>query len=180
MSVLERVDRALARVENVIAASALGGATVITIAGVFMRYVLNSPLAWGEEAAILLLIYSAFIGAVIALRHDEHVGMDVLEAAVRERGKRILALTGALMVTLYCLAFGAIAWAMLFTPLARSGTTESTNIPFWIPLLAVPLGLTLMLIRSLQVIYRAARGRDPYPEAAGDSIEEVQREGAGE
>ncbi len=50
----------------------------LVLAGVFFRYVLNSPLYWAEEAARLLLIWLSFIGAALAFQRQQHLAMDVV------------------------------------------------------------------------------------------------------
>lgn len=42
---------------------------------VILRYAVNSPLTWSEELARYLLIWCAFLGWVIASRHDSHLAM---------------------------------------------------------------------------------------------------------
>ncbi|OLT00065.1 hypothetical protein BJF90_07095 [Pseudonocardia sp. CNS-004] len=57
----QRFDRVLTRIENVLAASALGLATIIAIVAVVLRYVFGVFLFWSEEAIIYLIIYSTFL-----------------------------------------------------------------------------------------------------------------------
>nr|WP_225869972.1 TRAP transporter large permease subunit [Glaciimonas sp. PCH181] len=45
----------------------------LLLTNVFFRYVLHDPLTWGDELASLLFIWLAMLGAVIALRRNEHM-----------------------------------------------------------------------------------------------------------
>ena len=45
---------------------------------VFFRYVINHPLAWGDEAARTCFVWVAFLGAYGALRRRTHIGVNVL------------------------------------------------------------------------------------------------------
>lgn len=56
----------------------LGLLVFISIAGVFMRYVLNTPLHWAEEVSGLLMIWIVFIGVVVAERDGENLTIDFL------------------------------------------------------------------------------------------------------
>jgi TRAP-type C4-dicarboxylate transport system permease small subunit len=81
------LGRALTLVENVVASAALALAALIAIAAVVLRYVFNVLIFWSEEAVIYLVLLSVFVGAVITLRHDEHVRVDLLPTVLKGRLK---------------------------------------------------------------------------------------------
>ena len=47
----------------------------ILFAGIFARFVLNSPLIWSDELASLLFLWLAMLGAAVAFRRGEHMRM---------------------------------------------------------------------------------------------------------
>ena len=166
---MHRLDRILTGIENVLAALALGGASLLACLQVILRYLFDYTIFWSEEATIYLLILSTFIGAVITLRHNEHVSVDVLSFVFGERGKRALAVLSALLVVAYCAIFGAYAWILVTEPAALRIVTPALRLPLWLVELSLPIGLTLMFLRALEMLYRSARGRETFPEA--DSTE---------
>lgn len=171
-------DRVLTWIENSLAALALGGAAVIAIAGVIMRYVFGDGIFWSEEAVIFLVILSTFIGAVITLRHNEHVNVDIMPALLGERGKWVFAMLGTLLLVIYCGVIGAYAWILIFEPAASNTITPSLKLPLWVVELSLPIGLTLMFLRSMEVLYRTARGQVAFPEAEENEFAEDTPEGA--
>ncbi|MCO1661123.1 TRAP transporter small permease [Pseudonocardia humida] len=175
---VQRFDRVLTRVENVLAASALGLATIIAVGAVLLRYFFGIFLFWSEEAIIYLVIYSTFLGAVITLRHGEHVNVDIFRAFLRERGKRAVGVLAAAITVVYLAAVGVFAWLLLFEPFSTSTTTPSLKLPLWVVEAAVPIGFTLMLLRALEILVRTARGIEAFPEA-GRSLLEVEADVAG-
>ena len=166
---MHRLDRILTGIENALAALALGGASLMACLQVILRYLFDYTIFWSEEATIYLLILSTFIGAVITLRHNEHVSVDVLSFVFGERGKRALAVLSALLVVAYCAIFGAYAWILVTEPAALRIVTPALRLPLWVVELSLPIGLTLMFLRALEMLYRSARGRETFPEA--DSTE---------
>ncbi len=166
---MHRLDRILTGIENALAALALGGASLLACLQVILRYLFDYTIFWSEEATIYLLILSTFIGAVITLRHNEHVSVDVLSFVFGERGKRALAVLSALIVVAYCAIFGAYAWILVTEPAALRIVTPALRLPLWVVELSLPIGLTLMFLRALEMLYRSARGRETFPEA--DSTE---------
>ena len=75
----------LTTVENVLAAGSLGLAALVAIVAVLLRSASAYVIFWSEEAVIHLVITSTFFGAVVALRHSEHVGVDILAPMLRAR-----------------------------------------------------------------------------------------------
>ena len=70
----------------------VGGAfatiVILTIAQVFFRFALDSPLVWSEELSRLLLVWVTFLGAAVVAWDGRHLTVDVmfirLPARVRE------------------------------------------------------------------------------------------------
>jgi TRAP-type C4-dicarboxylate transport system permease small subunit len=175
---VQRFDRVLTRIENVLAASALGLATIIAIVAVLLRYLFGIFLFWSEEAIIYLIIYSTFLGAVITLRHNEHVNVDIFGAFLKARGKRAFAVLAAAITVVYLVCIGFFAWLLLLEPFSTSTITPSLKLPLWVVEAAVPIGLTLMLLRALEILVRNARGVDAFAEARR-SLLEIEAEASG-
>ena len=54
---------------------------VIIVLQVLMRYVFNAPLLWTEESSRYAFIWMALIVAVIAMRDDKHICIDLIDRA---------------------------------------------------------------------------------------------------
>src|ERR1700726_3256998 len=80
--------RILDRLEEVIIASLMGAATLITFVTVVHRFLVHIPvlypylfwinLAWSQELCIYMFIWMAKFGAAYGVRTGIHVGVDVL------------------------------------------------------------------------------------------------------
>lgn len=154
---MSRLSHYLQRVEETIVAVSLGGATLIIVVSVVMRYVLHNALSWAEEGAILLLVFSTFVGASLALRHREHVGIDILSTLVGPRGRKGLLILSAVLTACYCAALGGLGWVMATSDSAVNAVTPALQLPVWAVQLALPLGLTLMFLRALELLVLATR-----------------------
>jgi C4-dicarboxylate transporter DctQ subunit len=162
---MSRFDQILTWIENSIAGLALSGAAIIAIVQVILRTFFNHIIFWSEEAVIYLIILSTFVGAVITLRHNEHVGVDLLPAFLKEGGKKAFGVLSALLVALYCGVIGVLGWLMLTEPAATNVVTPALKLPLWIVQIALPIGLTLMFLRALEIVYRTLRYGQGFPEA---------------
>jgi TRAP-type C4-dicarboxylate transport system permease small subunit len=80
--------------------------TAIIAWQVFARYVLNASPAWGEQAALLLMIWYVFIAAAAGVREGFHIRIVVLVNSVRPSYRRavdgfsnaLVGLFGVLMI----------------------------------------------------------------------------------
>lgn len=172
---MSRFDRVLTWIENGIAGVALAAAAIMAIVQVALRYIFNEIIFWSEEAVIYLVILSTFAGAVIAFRHNEHVGVNLLGVFFKERGKRFLTMLSAALVAVYCALFGTLGWVMITEPAARSVVTPAMKMPLWVVQLALPIGLTLMFLRAVEMVYRLARYGRGFPEAERGGLgEDIQ------
>ena len=166
-----RLDGALTKVENFLAAGSLGAATLIAVVAVVLRTFFNEIIFWSEEAIIYLVIFSTFLGAVITLRHNEHVNVDLVAVFLGERGKKVMAVIGTLVLIAYLAVVGWFAWLLIFEPQTQNTVTPAMGLPLWVVTLPLPIGLTLMLLRAVEILVRALRGLDPYPHAEATLLE---------
>jgi TRAP-type C4-dicarboxylate transport system permease small subunit len=63
----------------------MAGISVVIIAQVFSRYVLQNSISWSEELARYLMIWMALVGASVAFRHGAHVGINLLVDRLSKR-----------------------------------------------------------------------------------------------
>lgn len=169
---MARLGQIISYIENTLAALALGIATILTIINVILRTFFSYSIFWGEEAVIYLIIFSVFIGTSIALRYNEHVGVDVVSFLFKERGKWVLAMLGALLLVIYCGAFGMLAWKMITNPAVHTSVSPALKIPLWIVQLSVPIGLTLLFLRAAELLYRQARYKQGFPEEEAGHVKD--------
>jgi TRAP-type C4-dicarboxylate transport system permease small subunit len=125
----------------------------VVIAGTVARYVFNAPLIWSETSARYLMIWIGLVGASVALRHGDHIAIDV----VRIRLPRALRHVGDLVVAL---AVAWFLWVMTVEGWAAAMRGANQMSPalglsmFW-PLALVPVAGALILVQH--VLHTALR-----------------------
>lgn len=70
-------------------AAALAVMVLLVFGNVFMRYAFNSGFTVSEELSRWLFVWLTFLGAVVALRDNAHLGTDMLVGRLGPTGKRI-------------------------------------------------------------------------------------------
>jgi len=56
----------------------LVGMAIVIIINVFMRYVLNTGLRWGEEVSKLLMVWFTFIAMAVGVKQGLHISLHLL------------------------------------------------------------------------------------------------------
>ncbi len=115
---------------------------LVTIAAVFMRYIVGQPLQWTEEVSGLLMIWIIMIGGVAAEREDQHLTIPLLPDALPRRvGLAMNILTSTFSIVVLCyMAF--LAWQLASR--AQYKLTQILGVSwFWIDI-AVTVGCGLM------------------------------------
>ena len=96
-----RFDRALALLTEVPAAILVGLEAIILFAGVVSRYGFNAPLTWSDELASILFLWLAMLGAVIALRRDEHMRLTTFIGMLSPRRRAWVEALGIVVIVLF-------------------------------------------------------------------------------
>lgn len=68
----------------------LGGMALMVFVNVVMRYTMNSGIAVSEEMSRFFFVWLTYIGAVVAHRHNLHMGMETLVCRFGRQGRLVL------------------------------------------------------------------------------------------
>jgi TRAP-type C4-dicarboxylate transport system permease small subunit len=148
------------------AAQALGGLLFIALFLVFVvqitaRFAFNKPLAWSDEAAVILYVWIILWAAATMVPQREHVAFDLIWNLANARWRRILQVLGNALVGGLALVALPASWDYVRF-MAREGTPV-----LGVPLMAVYLPfivlLLAMVLRCLGQIVQAMRGSMDSP-----------------
>jgi TRAP-type C4-dicarboxylate transport system permease small subunit len=131
---------------------------VLNIAvSVFSRYVLNHSFAWGEELGRYLMIWAGFLGAALAMKADEHIGLTSIVDALPKALGRVIRILARCVV----LAFLLIILVNSFKHLKSLSIQRSSamEVPMVVPYFSVTMGVFLMAIEELLHIVKAFLNR---------------------
>lgn len=76
--ILTLIDGGLQRVELMLAIFAMLGVIIILTAQVLFRYVLQNPIFFAEEVALILLIIATFTGLSLLVAKEQLVGIELI------------------------------------------------------------------------------------------------------
>lgn len=154
---MKTFDKYLSRVENFLAGASLIGATALAVFAVLLRNITGDVLFWSEEAIIYLIICSTFFGAVVTLRHNEHVAVDIMPTLLKGKKKKFFVVLGGLMTLIYAGFIAYLSWALISEPFSRTTITPALKLPLWVVELSLAIGMTLLFIRAAEMLIRAIK-----------------------
>ncbi len=144
--------------------------TVVMLAQVFFRYVINSSLQWSEEISIWALIWMVFIGSAVIMRDWAHINIPTFTNLIPIKVRPYFLIFSKVATILFLLAviwFGFKVFNQNFH--ARSPSLGlSTR---WAKL-AIPVGAVLMAVFAFNAmlldLINLRRGNDAHFENQGN------------
>lgn len=169
---MKKVVKALNNADLILAGASLCIIVVITLAGVFMRKVVNHPIAWLEEMQLLFFVYSIFFGGSVAFRYGNQVSIDLIANRLKGKAARILELFD-LAVTVVILAYYCVGGYELMMSVTKK-VTPYFKINYAFIDVAAPIGMVLMIIQYILYVRRSLLGlKQPGTEETLEGGKEV-------
>ena len=153
ISILNRIVLFLCRYATIFLLTAI---VIVTAAGVFWRYVLNDALSWSEEVGKYLMVWMTFTGAPIALKHGQHVGIEILPHAVSPRIRQFI-LSFIYIIIIFVLVF-LFYFACRLTWNAAPQIAETFDMSLAFVYAALPIGIAFMFTVALEFLFRTIAG----------------------
>jgi C4-dicarboxylate transporter DctQ subunit len=155
--------RILDRLEEILIASLIAGATLVIFVAVVQRYALGVPflypliyhinLTWAQELCIYMFVWMAKFGAAYGVRTGIHVGVDVVVNMLEPKWRKNVVLFGLLCGALFTFVVGTMGARFVIELYPTDQVSPDMELPRWIIFLCVPLGSYLMCFRFLQVAW---------------------------
>jgi TRAP-type C4-dicarboxylate transport system permease small subunit len=139
--------------------------SVMCLAQVGWRYVLNDPLVWSEEAARYLFVWVAYLSGWLAWKHRAHIAVDMVHYVRNPALTRLSETLVEAAVLIFCLYTFYTNLTLLRLTSAQPSATLG------LPMVWVYAGYSVMaiLIAGDIIVGRLAGRR-----LADDPVEEVQ------
>jgi TRAP-type C4-dicarboxylate transport system permease small subunit len=143
----------LGHLEEIITAILLAAMIGSIGVSVFWRFILRQPLSWTEEVVLICMVWTCFLGASVATKHNEHIFIDFVVTLVPRRLAQAMELislaiiTGVLVILLW--------QGILLVERTQEVTTIALGIPTMYMYAAIPVSAFLMLIHNARNLVSA-------------------------
>lgn len=154
MSVLKWIDQ---NVEKTLASVLLAAIVLLIFGNVFMRYIMNASLSWGEELTLWLFVWFVWLGVSYAFHTGDHVRITVLRDVLGERARLYADVVIALLVLGFLLILTLECVKLIMMPFVASQTSVVLGLPIPILYASAPVGAGLSAIRVVQHLIRTLR-----------------------
>jgi C4-dicarboxylate transporter, DctQ subunit len=169
----ERLGRIVNAIEEGLIAFLFAAMTLVTFSQVVSRYVFNAGAVWALELTTYLFAWMVLIGISYGVKVNAHLGVDAFVRLFDSRVQRIFALIAVVAGLAYAgiMFVGSLEYV---GKLYKVGIeAEDLKIERWIPMSALPIGLSLLFIRIAQAGWMIVTGRKSglmIGDEAGDAI----------
>ncbi|HEY1091704.1 MAG TPA: TRAP transporter small permease [Rhodocyclaceae bacterium] len=142
--------------------------SIIVCYGVVMRYFFSSPIDWGLELSIFLLIAATFMSAGLTQLQRGHVTIELFEHMLSPRANRWRYLIGDTLSLVFCAFLAWNAWTFFHEAFEDGRVTDSTWGPkLWVPYLFMAIGSSALALQLFVQIVEGILNRPaPVSEAA--------------
>ena len=132
---------------------------VIVFVQVFNRFVLQTPLAWSEDLAMLLFQWVVFLGAALGVSRMRHFGIELVVRQLPERLRHRVELLTPIVMAVVALVMIFQGWTIL--GFNRNRIFGTMDLSYTWAFLPIPLAGVLILLYLIQEEIRRWRGAPP-------------------
>ena len=138
----------LHRLEDWVLTVLVVGLVVLAGAQILLRNVFEAGLSWADPLLRAMVLWSAMLGALVATREQQHIGLDFLARFSHGALRRGAHVCASLFAAALC---GAMAWYSvdLVQLDLGGGGKGAAGLPAWALESIMPLGFGLMALRFL-------------------------------
>ena len=165
---LKRLKRILGHLDDSLAMATLVAIVLITVAGVFMRYVVGEPFKWTEEVSKALVVWFTFLGASTLMRSNDHISINVLVNRLPGRVRYAFVLFRMIVMTTVLVFL--VVWGTKLLLIAWVKITPTLHVRYTFIDLVVPCTAAAMLVHLFRVFCRWNATRQDGSEASGGDV----------
>ena len=160
LDVVERTNDGITKALGAAMAILLAGMAILVVVSVVFRYLLNSSLTWSEELIRYMDAWLVFAGLAVAHRVGGHVRITLLFDLTPKKFRRWPEALSEAIVLVLLLVIAVLGTQLVISNFDRNQMTPALRIPIAWVYLAVPVGLFLMALQSLERLLRLLAGRE--------------------
>jgi len=124
---------------------------IVFVVQIVARFVFKQPLAWTDEAAVILYLWAILWGAAVVCADREHVAFDLLYQSASPTVRRAMALTSCALIG--ALAAWGLPGALDYIYFMRRESTPVLGLPFHVVFAPFGLLLAALAVRYAMRIY---------------------------
>ena len=170
MELITKLDKGLAKAEEIIMALTLVGMVLLAAAEVLSRNIWHTGFAWALETLLNATLFLGLLGAAVATSEGRHLNIDLLSRVVKGRAKYLLKVLIGVFAVIVCMLLSLGGWqcfelaydAVVKEAAGFGGTALSSfkqsfsdgNVPEWLSQFGLCAGFGLIAFHFLLRLIR--------------------------
>ncbi|MCX5806656.1 MAG: TRAP transporter small permease [Proteobacteria bacterium] len=142
----EQIDEAIGRVEQILLVILLSALILVAFSQIILRNIFSTGIAWGDALVRVLVLWTGFVGATIAVLEGKHICIDVVTRWLSSKGKKIVAIIIDASSFLICCFLTYAALKFIHNEFQMK-SVAFLGIPSWASEIILPLTFGLMAFR---------------------------------
>lgn len=147
--------------------------SIISLYGVFMRYVMKNPVTWTTEIFEMLMVFAIFIGFGMALKDNQHIAVDIVYEKLPALAKKIVNVIANVLGFGFAGFLTIMGMEMVSVAKEQGSITIDVGIPVWLTYLAMPIGMGLLAFYFLVRLVNVFRTWKEPEKVEEQNIEEL-------
>ena len=154
------------RIVDIAAIILLCAMVAFVLSQVLGRYVFNYAISWSEESATFVQVWLVMLGAGIAMRNRQHVGIDLIIVRCPVAVQRLVKGAGLVLASWFLVV--VIIGSISMMSLGMVVISPALQLPMAVPYMALPVGMSYLLLEL--VVATVAELIDPtnVPSSPGE------------
>ena len=145
---LKKITQHLYKLVQALSVFFMIGMVVTVCYVVFMRYVMSSAPRWGEEVALMCMVWFSLLSATLAIWDNRHIRITVWELVLPPHVLRLLEL--AVHLILFGILVLMLHFGLELLQVVAPGKMSGTGISYLYLYGAVPVASVFMLVATLE------------------------------
>ncbi|WP_051534306.1 TRAP transporter small permease [Desulfitibacter alkalitolerans] len=125
---------------------------LLVFAATFFRYTGLLILPWAEELARYMMIWIIYLGIGTGAKKNSHFAVEAFYKLMPQKTHKYFKILRTIIIIVFCTTVIGLSTKLIKAQMAMGQSSPSLGIPIWVAYLAVPIGCTLMALRSVQYI----------------------------
>jgi C4-dicarboxylate transporter, DctQ subunit len=126
---------------------------IVVFMSTFFRYTKLLVIPWGEELARYIMIWIIFLGIGTATKRNAHFAVGAFVSILPKRLQKYISIIKILVVIAFSGIIVYLSLIIMNAQMRMGQTSPALHIPMWAAYAALPVGCTLMILRSVQNLF---------------------------
>ena len=146
LNIYKKIIVGMNKVLDVLTITAMLGMVGVVFYQVIMRQIFARPPIWGEEVSVTFMIWFVFLGIVLGLHENLHIGIAMFVNKLPKKAQFVIEIIVNLLIMLHATILLVYGYTYTANILAFGNRLTATGLPAGIHYVVTPIAGALMIL----------------------------------